>query len=119
MSTDSVAASDWLSELVAVAHAEERTACAAPLTNGHGICSVPLTGADAFSNAVAEATVREACAALPPWTATPNVNGSCIYLRGHAVDAVGLLDTKLASLEAAIKDWNNKGIVARIWGQAA
>ena len=51
------------------------------------------------------ATVREACAALPRWTAAPNVIGSCIYLRGDVIDAVGPLDTKFASLEAAIKDW--------------
>jgi glycosyltransferase involved in cell wall biosynthesis len=105
VSSDCITGGNWLSELMAVAHADERTACAAPLTNGHGTCSVPLTGADSFSSAIAEATVREACAALPPWTNAPNVNGSCIYLRGDVVDAVGPLDTRFASLEAAIKDW--------------
>ena len=105
VSSDCVASANWLSELVAVAHSEERTACAGPLTSTHGSGSVPLTVGDAFSSAIAAATVHEACAALPRWTATPHVNGSCIYLRGHAVDAVGPLDTKFASLEAAIKDW--------------
>ena len=37
-----------------------------PLTNGHGTCSVPVMGSDAFSSEIAEATVREACARLAP-----------------------------------------------------
>ncbi len=100
-----VAGGNWLSELAAVAHSEERTACAAPLTNDYGTCSVPVMGDDAFSSSIADATVREACTALPRWTAAPTVIGSCIYLRGDVVDAVGPLDTKFASFDAAIKDW--------------
>ncbi len=105
VSSDCVVGADWLTELFEVARSTERTACAAPLTNGHGACSVPVMGSDAFSSEIAEATVREACAGLPRWTTLPNVNGACIYLRGDIVDAVGLLDAKLTSLEEAIKDW--------------
>ena len=105
VSTDCVAGANWLSELVAVAHSEERTACAAPLTNGHGICAVPCLGGEAVSSAIAEATIREACAALPRWTTAPSVDGPCIYLRGDVIDAVGPLDAKFVSLEAAIADW--------------
>ena len=105
MSSDSVTCADWLSELVAVAHSAERTACAAPLMNGQGISSVPVIGGDGSTSAIAEATVREACAALPSWTTAPKVNGPCIYLRGDVIDAVGPLDTRFVSLEAAIEDW--------------
>ena len=79
MGCDCVAGADWLCELLAVAHFEQRTACAAPLTSGHGPCSVAVMGGDAISSAIALATVREACAGLPRWAAVPNVNGPCIY----------------------------------------
>jgi glycosyltransferase involved in cell wall biosynthesis/GT2 family glycosyltransferase len=105
VSSDCVVGAHWLSELSEVAHSSERTACAVPLTNGHGTCSVSVMGNDAFSSEIAEATVREACASLPRWVNVPNVNGACIFLRGEFVDAVGLLNGSLASLEEAIKDW--------------
>jgi glycosyltransferase involved in cell wall biosynthesis len=105
VSSDCIVGADWLGELFAVAHSTERTACAAPLTNGHGACSVPVMGSDAFSSEIAEAIVREACVGLPGSTTLPNVNGACVYLRGEIIDAVGLLDAKLTSLEEAIKDW--------------
>ena len=105
VSSDCVASSHWLRELLAVAHSEQRTACAAPLTNGQGACSVPAMIVETLSSEIALATVQEACAGLPRWTATPSLTGSCIYLRGDVVDAVGLLDMKLTCLEAAIKDW--------------
>ena len=105
VSSDCIVGAHWLTELLEVAHSAERTACAAPLTNGHGSCSVPVMGSAAFSSEVALATVLEACASLPRWIAVPNVNGACIYLRGEIIDAVGLLDARLTSLEEAIKDW--------------
>ena len=105
MSCDCVADANWLSELLVVAHSEQRTACAAPLTNGYGPCSVAIMGGDSISSEIDITTMREACAGLPRWAAVPNVNGACTYLRGDVVDAVGLLDTRLTSLEEAIKDW--------------
>ena len=41
--SDTLVTPGWLEELAAVAHSEARTACAAPLTNDGGICSVPET----------------------------------------------------------------------------
>ncbi len=105
MSSDCVVGVDWLTELYEVAHSGERTACAAPLTNGHGTCSVPIMGSNAYSIESTPATVSAACANLPRWTTVPNVNGACIYLRGEIVDAVGSLDAKLTDLETAIQDW--------------
>jgi glycosyltransferase involved in cell wall biosynthesis len=105
VSTDCIVGVHWLTELFEVAHSAERTACAVPLTNGHGSCSVHVMGSDAFSSVTAEATVRQACASLPRWATVPNVNGACIFLRGEIVDAVGPLDGNLSSLEEAIKNW--------------
>ena len=105
VSSDCIASSHWLGELAAVAHSEQRTACAGPLTNGRGTCSVPATVVATLSNDIDLAGVHDACTGLPRWTAAPSLAGSCIYLRGDVVDAVGLLDIKLMSLEAAINDW--------------
>src|SRR5579875_2405736 len=41
LSSDCIVSEDWLVELAAVARSEERTACASPLTNVGGPCSVP------------------------------------------------------------------------------
>jgi GT2 family glycosyltransferase len=41
LAPDCVVDDGWLAELTAVAHSEERTACATPLTNVGGPCSVP------------------------------------------------------------------------------
>ena len=102
---DCIVGRDWLTELAAVAHSEERTACASPLINASGICSV--AGPNRLSWAVSpdESMVREACAALPRWTVAPVLSGSCIYLRGDVIDAVGLLDPTITSACAAIDDW--------------
>jgi glycosyltransferase involved in cell wall biosynthesis len=96
---------DWLTELVAVVHPEERTACASPLINASGTCS--LTGPDRLPPAVSpdESEVRAACAGLPRWTVAPTLSESCIYLRGDVIDAVGLLNPTITSALAAIDDW--------------
>jgi len=96
---------DWLVELAAVAHSEQRTACVSPLVNVAGTCSVPELNRDAPGGAIPETTVREACAGLPRWTVAPIVEWSCIYLRGDVIDAVGLLDPNSKSMYAAVNNW--------------
>jgi glycosyltransferase involved in cell wall biosynthesis len=102
---DCVVTRDWLFELAAVAHSEERTACASPLVNGGGSCSVPELFAETRAAVLDETLVRRACAGLPRWTVAPLLTDSCIYLRGDVMDAVGLLDARLSSPSAALNDW--------------
>jgi glycosyltransferase involved in cell wall biosynthesis len=102
---DCVVSRDWLFELVAVARSDERTACAAPLVNGGGCCSVPELFVETRADVLDEAMVRRACAGLPRWTVAPLLSASCIYLRGDVIDAVGLLDAGLSSPSAAVNDW--------------
>jgi glycosyltransferase involved in cell wall biosynthesis len=102
ISSDCVVSADWLVELAAVAHSDERTACVAPLIN-EGTCSVSaMVGA---SIATVGASIRKACANLPQWTQLPSVTGPCVYFRADALDAVGLLDTLFASYDAAMDNW--------------
>jgi glycosyltransferase involved in cell wall biosynthesis len=105
LGVECVVGPDWLTELVAVAHSEERTACASPLINASGTCS--LAGPDRLLPAVSpdESEVRAACAGLPRWTVAPVLSESCIYLRGDVIDAVGLLNPTITSARAAIDDW--------------
>ncbi|HKI16638.1 MAG TPA: hypothetical protein VKA15_02105, partial [Isosphaeraceae bacterium] len=102
---DCVVTRDWLLELAAVAHSHERTACASPLDNAGGTCSVPeflgVTRADRLDDAM----VRSACAGLPRWTVAPLLSASCVYMRGDVIDAVGLLDDRLSSPSAAVNNW--------------
>jgi glycosyltransferase involved in cell wall biosynthesis len=94
-----------LLDLAAVAHEDERTACVSPLIAGGGTCSVPELFGETCCDGLNEATVREACKALPRWTLAPLLSASCIYLRGNVVDAVGLLDPSFFSPSAAVNNW--------------
>jgi alpha-1,3-rhamnosyl/mannosyltransferase len=97
---------DWLSELAAVAHSEERTACAVPLfSQGATGGSVAERNGAIRVEALDPAQIRAACGGLPRWTVAPELTGSCIYLRGNVLDAVGWLDSSFASDRAAIHDW--------------
>ncbi len=112
---------DWLTELAAVAHSDERTACVSPLTDVGGICSVPemklgTPSATSTETMIAETLVREACARLPRWTVAPILESSCIYLRGDVIDAVGMLDLKCKSVDAAVNNWVSR---AQVLGFAA
>jgi len=100
-----VVCDDWLGELAAVAHSDDRTACCWPLMSAGDACSVDVPSGEATHDEILEMTVRAACAGLPRWTISPIVTGSCIYLRGDAIDAVGLLDASCASLFEAVDDW--------------
>ena len=68
---DCMVSEAWLSELAAVAYSEERTACASPLMNGEGICSVPVLNREITLDETEADTVRTACAGLPRWTVAP------------------------------------------------
>ncbi len=76
LSGDCIVSEYWLSELAAVAHSEERTACASPLMNGAGICSVPELNRELDPDETTAVKVRTACAGLPRWTVAPLLNAS-------------------------------------------
>ena len=103
--SDYVVYPNWLSELAAVAHSEERTACASPLSSSAGICSVPELNSESFADTITEEDVRSACAGLPHWTLAPVLGSSCVYLNGDVLDAVGLLDTSITNECTAINNW--------------
>jgi len=104
LSGNCMVSGNWLSELAAVAHSEERTACASPLMNGEGMCSLPELNQESIPDEAWANTVRQACAGLPRWTVAPALNSPCIYLRRSVIDAVGLLNPDFDSLRAAINN---------------
>ena len=105
LGADCAVSQDWLAELATVAHSEERTACASPLVNGGGTCSLPEQDEGSETRLIDLATVRAACWGLPRWTVAPVLTEYCIYLRGDVLDAVGLLDLNVNSVCAAVRDW--------------
>jgi glycosyltransferase involved in cell wall biosynthesis len=105
LGSDCIVSGDWLAELAAVAHSEERTACAAPLINEAGTCSVTGRDRRPSTESLDESMVRAACVGLPRWTVAPVLSSSCIYLRGDVIDAVGLLDPTLTSGRSAVDNW--------------
>ena len=111
------ASPNWLSELHAVAHSEERTGSASPLMYGAGICSVPDLGRELDCDQSISINVRTACVDLPRWTVAPMLAPACIYLRRTAIDAVGLLDPSFKSSCDAVNDWVSRskalGFVAK------
>lgn len=117
LSGDCLVGPNWLSELAAAAHSEERTACASPLMNGKGPCSVPDLGLEIDRHESISLRVRSACVDLPRWTAAPMLAPHCIYLLRIVIDAVGLLDTSFESPCEAINNWVSRsqalGFVAK------
>ena len=103
--SDTLVTPGWLEELAAVAHSEARTACAAPLTNDGGICSVPELHGRTPASQIEPDTVITGCSGLPRWTVIPKPNTTCIYLRGDILDAVGLLDPTFQSVSISLDDW--------------
>ena len=97
LSGDAVVTPGWLSELAAEAHSEERIAATSPL--------IDRAASDASTG---NPEVRAACSALPRGTTAPQLDGCCVYLRGDAIDAAGLLDPVFSSRQAAIDDWVNR-----------
>ena len=94
----------WLTELSTVAHSEERVAFACPLSN---LISVdrPIETHDTCHAGIDECLANKAFSGLPAATAAPTVHGPCVYLRGPIIDAIGLLDPQLSTLQSAIEDW--------------
>jgi glycosyltransferase involved in cell wall biosynthesis len=94
----------WLRELSAVAHSDERTACASP------VAEIWKPSSDCEHDP-ARAGGRDAPAAwpslggLPRFTVTPEVSPSCVYLRRDRLDAIGLLDPRFDSASSALDDW--------------
>jgi glycosyltransferase involved in cell wall biosynthesis len=104
LSAHTVATAGWLCELAQVAHSEERTACAVPVSGLGGAHSVSSAD-DIAACAIDEAGARAAGSGLPRWTTAPTMDGSCIYLRGDMIDAVGMLDPGFLSAARAACDW--------------
>jgi len=105
LGASSLVTEGWLSELAAVAHSEERIACASPLSNRGGIGSHPATNPETLVDTIDEARVKAAYSGLPRGTTIAEPDGSCIYFRDEMVDAVGLLDPTFTSGEPAFDDW--------------
>jgi len=95
----------WLSELAAVAHSEERVACAWPLSNRGGIGSRSGSESGIRGELNDETQFKAACSGLPRSTTTPRPDADCIYCRDEMIDAVGLLDATFTSRDSAIDDW--------------
>jgi glycosyltransferase involved in cell wall biosynthesis/GT2 family glycosyltransferase len=105
LATDCAVGRDWLGELAAVAHSDERTSGVSPLTDGCKAFSLIEIDRGVPFEMASPARVRQACAGLPRWTLAPTLCGSCVYLRGDVLDAVGLFESGLTSGVAAIDDW--------------
>jgi glycosyltransferase involved in cell wall biosynthesis len=108
LGSDVIATQGWLAELALVAHAEERTACVAPLTNELGPCSVMDVCRGGPAESVDEEQISRVCRDLPRWTAIPCPGNHCVYLRGDVIDAVGRLDPAFSSLDTSVDDWTMK-----------
>jgi hypothetical protein len=94
----------WLTELSAVAHGEERTAFAWPLSN---LCfsGSHLETDDRTCEGFDRGLARKAARGLPASTSAPVAIGPCVLLRGPCIDAIGLLDPCLGTLQSAVLDW--------------
>ncbi len=98
----------WLSELASVAHAEERTAGASPLSNDGGLFSVPTLDAGTPASVLAPAAVEIACRELPRFTSVPRLDATAVYLRDDVLDAVGQLDPAAATIGDAVFEWTTR-----------
>jgi glycosyltransferase involved in cell wall biosynthesis len=117
VSGSAIVSEDWLSELAAVAHSEERTACASPASDAECVWSSVGTNGARITGTGDATVVRAACTGLPRWTVMTVMSGPCVYLRNSALDAVGLLDARKPSLHAALAEWvlraQSRGLVAK------
>jgi glycosyltransferase involved in cell wall biosynthesis len=109
---------EWLTELSAAAHSEERTAFAWPLSNADFAMAQPAT--DDEDGACREVAVAlQASSGLPRWTTTSSIRGGCVYFRGQILDAVGLLDTGFSTRQPAIMDWVMRAQALGFYGKRA
>lgn len=83
----------WLIGLAEAVHSEERAA----LGTAVEITSDP--------HGKVENEFRQAVEGLPRWNPAPCSGRVCNYLRGEALDAVGLLDPTFKTPSAALDDW--------------
>jgi glycosyltransferase involved in cell wall biosynthesis len=117
LNSDTVVTDGWLSELMAVAYTDERTACVSPLSNNATLCSVPEFPKGTRASEVSEPVVRRAVAGLPRSTIVPTAVGFCLYLRGAVLDVVGGFDPIYSPGYNEENDWimraQGMGFVAR------
>jgi glycosyltransferase involved in cell wall biosynthesis len=105
LSSNTIVTEGWLSELSAVAHSEERAACASPISSDLWASASPLSPQLKTVGAIDESTARAALAGLPRWTTAPRLDACCVYLRREMIDAVGVLDASFTTLATAVADW--------------
>ena len=116
LTANTVVSPGSFAELSAVAHSEERIAFVWPLSNTDSVNSLLETdGGDA--GGIDSDLAQRAFRGLPRSTTAPTSNGGCIYLRGRVIDAVGLLDTRYSTCQAAIEDWVMRAPGARLLRQ--
>lgn len=86
----------WLGPLADAAHAAERVALVAPLSDGDGFDRL---------EGIEEDSVAGAVASLPVAIEVHRSGVAANYLRGDLLDAVGTLDAEIESPREAMDDW--------------
>ncbi len=108
----------WLTELSAIAHSEERVAFAWPLSNLSSV-NRPIHTHGSCHAGIDYRLASRAFSGLPAATTAPGVHGPCVYLRGPIIDAIGLLDPNLSTLQSAIEDWVMRAETVGFFGKRA
>ena len=117
--SESNVSSGWLSELSAVAHSEERSAFAWPLSSAGLSLAQNAMHAEQLVAGTDGDIGPQAVSKLPRSITTPSVTGGCVYLRAEILDAIGLLDAGLSTRQAAIEDWVMRAQALGFFGKRA
>jgi hypothetical protein len=118
LAAGTMVAPGWLTELSAAAASEERVAFASPLSN-LSLASSQIETGDKSCTGIDEGLARRAFSGLPATTSAPSARGPCVYLRGPIVDAIGLLDSRLSTVQAAVEDWVMRAQTVGFFGKRA
>jgi hypothetical protein len=118
LGASSIVSPGWLTELCEVAHSEERTAFAWPISNaGLGRAQRAAIGEDRALTGADSALW--AVSGLPRCTTTSLVQGGCVYLRSEILDAIGLMDASFSARQSAILDWVMRAQALGFFGKRA
>ena len=103
LNSDARVTPGWLDGLREVANADPQIAAITPLSNNGCWCSVPT-----FQGAVPAADLeplRIDLSGLPLYTEMPTGVGFCLWMRGEAMQRIGLLDPKYGPGYQEENDW--------------